>query len=278
MKDEAWLERNREGLIPGPNETEEEFKTRVEETKRRFEKENLIPRGHLEWVQLHLRELFDFQPSFLPISYSNKGLAPWQGAACWVEGRKVVSIQLREALKKGSYLGIYRREEILAHEAVHAARSAFEERKNEEFFAYMTSEAKWRRVLGPILQRPAECWPFIFLLAGGLVSEWISLYFDLVDWMGGVCFWGALLWVGIGFGRLIRQHWVLRRAGERLLAILKEKKTVRAVLFRLTDEEIDRFARDEKITEYVQNQKCLRWKVLRLAYFKVEGYGEKDCS
>lgn len=263
MDEKELLSLNQQGVIPGPGESEEEFKERAEEILRQE-----IAGPGFEWVRHHLLELFDFQPSVLPILYSNEGLAPWQGAVCWIKDKKTVLLQMREDLRKGSYLRIYQRDEMIAHEAVHAARSAFDESKNEEFFAFMASEKKWRRVLGPIFRRPWEVWPFFLLLMGVVISEWIALYVEGAEIAGGFCLWGAFLWLGGGLGRLIRQHWVLRRASLHLMTELKEEKRVRAVLFRLTDEEIDRFAKEEKIAEYVEKQTSLRWKVIRLAYFR----------
>jgi hypothetical protein len=247
MIDEELLELNSQGLIPGPKESEEDFLSRVRRGMIR-EKKDWIPRAHLEWAALHLKEVFD-------IFYSNKSLAPWEGAAAWIENGSVSSIQLRVGFKKGSYLGLYKRDEVIAHEAVHAARCAFNEEKFEEFFAFLVSEKKWRRVLGPFLQRPWEVWPF-FICAS------VGIFLDLAP-----LFCGAVLWASMGFWRLVRRHGQLKRASEALLKVVGEEKKTRAVLFRLTDEEILRFSRGENVIGYAEKQRCLRWRVIRLAYF-----------
>ncbi len=240
--DHQLLALNRAGFIPGPGESEEQFLERAQ-----------APRGDAvpsEWVSLHLQELFDFQPVSLPVFYSNISLTPWQGAAVWIEGRRVAKVQLREGLKTGSYLGLYNRDEIWAHEAVHAARCAFEESAYEEFFAYMTSQKKWRRVLGPIVRRPWEVWP---LLVSALLGAWMPEFY-----------WVTTLWMGAGFFRLIRQHKQLHRAA---LALGRGPKEARAILLRLTDAEIKRLAR----TKSLKPQGDLRWRLLHLAYgFSVE--------
>src|SRR5579872_7343025 len=127
MTDEELLEFNRTGFIPGPDETEEKYLKRIESTKAAYLKLGVaaIPSSHWEWVEKKILDGFDFVPRSLPAFYSNRSLAPWQGAAAWVERDQILAIQLREAFKKGSFLKIYSRSEILAHEAVHAARSAF---------------------------------------------------------------------------------------------------------------------------------------------------------
>ncbi len=257
MTDEELLDLNGKGLIPGPGELEEDFSRRVEEVKKKYEAGTWIPRAQWEWVSIYLKKLFDFEPFYLPAYYSNRGLSIWQGAASWIEGRKIVAIQMREGLRKGRYLGLYRREEILAHEAVHAARSGFDEDRNEEFFAYLTSEKRWRRALGPIVRRPWEVWPFVLFCASGMFVEEFFL--------------GAALWAGLGFWRLVRQHRVLDRASKKILEGVGDEGKARAILFRLTDDEIARFAKGEKIAEYMETQNCLRWKVIRLAYWRDDG-------
>ena len=205
MTDRDLLALDKSGFLPGPDEGEAEYLARVEQTKKKFEEGYWIPEPHWDWVRTYLEGLFDIKPLYICAYYSNKRLAPWQGAASWIDGRRLDSIQLRSALKKGSYLGLYRREEILAHEAIHAARSGFNESVFEEFFAYMTAEKKWRRVLGPILRRPWEIWPLFLFMLLGIYSP--------------VFYWGASVWMGIGFFRLIRCHIVLNRAGKELSLI-----------------------------------------------------------
>lgn len=252
MTDEELLLLNRKGFIPGPKEAEEAFFQRVEAVKKAFSHLDCpLPSSHWDWVRLHLNKIFDFAPECLPAFYSNRSLAPWQGAASWIEEGGAVSIQLREQFRKGSYLGIYQREEILAHEAVHAARAAFREGKYEEFFAYMTSETRWRRVLGPLVTRPWEVWPFLgFSLFGPF-------------WEGA--FLAAALWLGIGFWRLSVRHRKLGKAANRLWEKTRNKEIVRAVLFRLTDEEIENLAKGKEVGDH-----SLRWRAIRLAYFCVE--------
>jgi len=260
MTDQELLALDKMGLIPGPGEGEQAFLARVAQSRKNFEKGEWIPESHWDWVREYLHQMFHVKPLYICAFYSNRRLAPWQGAATWIEGRTLNSIQLRENLKKGSYLGIYTREEILAHEAVHAVRSGFEENRYEEFFAYMTSEKKWRRVLGPILQNPWEAWPFLAATLGGVIWP--------------ICYWGAAIWAGIGFFRLIRQHQRLKKAAARILEQVKDPRTTRAVLFRLSDEEIGAFSKGEEIREYAEKQTCLRWRIIR-KYLK-EAYGQEN--
>lgn len=249
MTDRDLLALNKMGFIPGPEENEEAFLARVAKAKENFKAGDWIPEPHWDWVRTYLDQLYDVKPLYICAFYSNKSLAPWQGAAAWIEGKALSSIQLREGLRKGSYLGIYGREEILAHEAVHAARSGFNEDRYEEFFAYMTSEKRWRRVLGPILQRPWEAWPFIMFVV--MAMFWPSFYL------------GAALWLGIGFCRLIFRHTQLKSAAKNISSFVLDLRKVRAILFRLTDQEIHAFAKGLNIKDYAKKQSCLRWKVIQ---------------
>jgi hypothetical protein len=243
MTDWELMALDQDGFVPGPGEDENSFLTRVERVKKNFLEGNWIPESHWSWVREYLGGLFNVKPLYICAFYSNKNLAPWQGAASWIEGRALHSIQLREGMRKGRYLGIYSREEILAHEAVHAARSGFEESRFEEFFAYMTAEKRWRRVLGPLVRRPWEIYPFLIGALAGAV--WPA------------CYLLCALWAGIGFWRLIRGHLCLSRAAKRLA-------NPRAVLFRLTDREIEALAKGLDIENYAKGQTCLRWRIIRM--------------
>ncbi len=242
MTDQELLTLNAKGFIPGPGETEASFLARIEKTTVPSE---TIPRAHWEWTRHHVNALFGFEPESLIAFYSNKGLAPWQGAACWIDEWGTAQLQLREGFKKGRYLGLYSREEVLSHESIHAARAAFDEPENEEFFAYGSSEKRWRQVLGPIVKRPWEVWIF----CGTCI---LSLF-----WEGGMM--ASLLWICAGLGRLARQHWRRARATSALKNGCEDKK-IRAILFRLTDLEIRQLAKGKQL----QGDDSLRWRLIRL--------------
>jgi hypothetical protein len=258
MTDQELLSLNQKGFIPGPDESEHDFLDRVQAARHffaappaEFGEMERVPEPHWDWVRQHLKEIYDFQPDSIIAYYSNRKLAPWQGAASWIIPSKpgpLCAVQLRTGFRKGSYLGLYSRDEILAHEAVHAARCSFEESRSEEYFAYFTSNARWRRVLGPILQKP---WEALLFLGAMVLGAVLGYYLP-----------AAALLV-LGFGRLIRQHLRFRKASNTLSLELKDKKKVRAVLFRLTDREIDRLSRGDPI----EDDQSLRQRAIRLAYF-----------
>lgn len=236
ISDAELLAFNAQGLIPGPFETEDLFLERIEKTKKALAKD-----ASIDWekARLILEPLYAFTPGNVSAFYSRWGLTPWQGAAAWIDENGVPSIQLRKSR-------LYCEQEILAHEAVHAARAAFQESFFEEFFAYRTSEKKWRQILGPIIRRPWEAWPFILFSFLGL---WTFL-----------AYWGLGLWTALGFFRLIRGHLALKKAMQNLEKENLSQKTARAILVRLTDEEIWALAKGKRLESLFDS--TLRWRLL----------------
>lgn len=245
MTDAELMQLDHMGFIPAPGETEEIFLARVRSTQEAYRQGEQIPEAHWDWVRETLDHLFHVKPLYISAFYSNRGLTPWQAGASWIQGKKLDRIQLR----KGRSWGFYQKEEVLAHEAVHGVRCGFDEDKSEEFFAYMTSERKWRRVLGPIVRRPWEVWPFLLTALFGAL--WPIFYL------------GGAFWAALGFVRLIRQHWTIRCAADRVQKITQDARVTRAILFRLTDEEIQMFSKGASVELFAAKQACLRWRVIQ---------------
>jgi hypothetical protein len=265
MTDEELLSLNQSGFIPGPHESETDFRQRIESTSQAFFKLGVsaIPSSHWDFVEHRLRERFCFTPSCLPVFYSNRSLRPRQGAAAWVERGQILAIQLRESFRKGTFLGIYQRSEILAHESVHAARSAFPFDPWDEFFAYMTSDVAWRRVLGPIIRSPWEVWPF--------------LIFSLLGVFDPIFFLGSSLWMAFGFYRLIRSHLILRKVAEFLKKLGCPEGMISSLLLRLTHSEIVDLSRGTNIFAAIQSEESnLRLRLLLLMYKERETWHKKS--
>ncbi len=208
-----------------------------------------------------LELLFDLAPDTFFAFYANEGLMPWQGAVSWVGRGGASWIQLRRSFLQGRCLGFYSQEEVLAHEAVHVARGAFQEPKWEEIFAYRVSKSRWRRWCGPLIESPWEVWLFFAAL---ILGEGILFMAD--SWMGFGLFAGLLIAACVRRGR---REWVLSQAKQHLLPLLVNREKAEALLVRLQDREIEAFARfdAEGIRRYIAQQTSLRWQVLRVAYF-----------
>jgi hypothetical protein len=261
MEMKELLVLNSEGLIPGPGESEENFCQRVQAVKNCFHTQGaaLAPH-HWQWASEQLQALYDFAPRWCTAIYSSKGLAPWQAAATWIDVKRVYTIQIRPSRWLSWLVDT---DEVLAHEAVHAARAAFNEPKSEEMLAYLTSSAKWRQVIGPLFRQPKEAFLLMLLIGFGAVLQVMEAVWDHSFGSSGCFFTAAVLSFGLG-ARLFWMRTRFNRAARQLAPRLRDSSKVRAVLFRLTDEEIIQLASGKSVGE----KKDLRWRVIEAAYFK----------
>ncbi len=272
MEIKELLVLNSEGLFPGPGESEEDFIRRTEGVKEFFHsQESAIPSHHWQWASEQLRALFDFSPRWCSAFYSCKGLAPWQAAATWITNcpkksdaamdvKPIYLIQLRPSRW---VFWLVDRDELLAHEAAHAARAAFNEPKTEELFAYLTSTAKWRQVIGPLFSQPRESLILMGMLGLGALLQMIEAICEFSLFSEGCFFTAALLCLVWSF-RLLRTRARVARAARNLAPLLRDSDKVRAVLFRMTDQEIIRLSRGDGIDEKSE----LRWQLIKAAYWK----------
>lgn len=249
LTDQELLDLNQRGLIPGPQESEEEFLQRL--AKIEAVKANGVPLLSSDWEEAYaaLEPLFGIRPDWICAYYSSKGLPFWQAAATWIEG-SIPSIQLKPPFQEGSYYKLYSRKEVLAHEAVHAARTAFNEPRFEEVFAYQTSMRGFSRWIGPLFKRSWESY----------------LLISLVPLLATPLFSLPLLAIAFGSLRLAHAHWHLHLCTKKLTTLVKNPQ---AILLRLTDREIFLFGRmsQEAILTYVSKGDSLRLRVLRLLIF-----------
>lgn len=282
----SLVELNKEGFIPGPHETLEEFQKRVDfckSLKKRIleesspfgftgeEEEKILSEG------LSLtKKLFDMEPSFVPLFFSDEKLFPWHGGAAWIfqltEGGPLGAIlQLRKAFhKKRNYLGLYPRDELIAHELAHVGRMAFEEKKYEEIFAYQTSTSHLMKKMGALLQSAKESYTFAFLLLALLMLDFYALFFlDLSVYLPLQLFkLVPLLFLLYSFFRLEARQKTLANAERKLEAIGGENAPF--ILYRLTDREIEQFSKmsKEEILQYLQEEPSLRIQVIKEAYLQ----------
>lgn len=227
---------NSRGLIPGPSENEEDFWARVSDNVNNHE-------PALDFIE----ELFEVRPDWIPVTFTNNGLWPWEGGAVEVEPTFHLYIRKHFAQKE-RYLALYNREEIVAHEFVHGVRCAFDEDEFEEILAYRTSRSRLRRFFGPLLRPKESLW-----LVTSCVLCWLSPYFLLLT---------AFI-LGRALVRLVKNQ----RTFTRCLRHLQELGLPPLpVALRLTDAEIRRFAKaaPAETLAYIKAQDSLRWKQLTL--------------
>ncbi|NGX38613.1 MAG: hypothetical protein K1000chlam2_01788, partial [Chlamydiae bacterium] len=164
MKIKNLQDFNQKGWIPGPLEEEKKFLKRIETLDHFFSNppsdiDHFLTDADWTVAQEKTKALYDLSPDWIVAYYSNRNLPFFQGAATWITEKdtmRIPLVQLKEKFEEGSLMRLYRREEVLAHEAVHAARMQFDEPYFEEIFAYKTSPRSWRRFFGPLFQSSWE--------------------------------------------------------------------------------------------------------------------------
>lgn len=292
LSDKKLIQWNALGLIPGPEENENDFlerandcltlKDHLEEQLGHdvpFAKERPAEHRDLREAFQKTRQCYGIVPEWIPVFYSNAKLSPWHGGCAWIfqvteNSPKAALLQLRRAFRSSKrYLGMYHRDELIAHELSHVGRMAFEEPKFEEFLAYRSSESRFRRWFGPIVQSAWESMSFvlallmIFLFDAYLIATGHDEAYQMAMWLKGI----PLGMVVLGMGRLFWRHWTLNTCFRRLQQVVTDKKAAQAILYRLTDREIIAFSRQspQEIRQFITKNKdqSLRWRLLSKAYF-----------
>ncbi|NGX27519.1 MAG: hypothetical protein K940chlam6_01457 [Chlamydiae bacterium] len=267
---------NERGWIPGPEEEKKAFESRIKALDHFFsyppeDIDNFLTDRDWTHAQEITKHLYDFSPDWVVAHYSNQKLSFFQGAATWISESndlRIPLIQLRKKFETGKLLGLYLRDEVLAHEAAHAARMQFDEPLFEEIFAYKTSPRFWRRLFGPLFQHSWEAYTFIFLLLFPIGVE-IALLFDVELGAFALLRFTPLIFFAYLFARLVVLRITLALALKRLKNFLKNPQKKWAVAFRLKDREIFQFAlqTEKKLADYLNGQKSLRWDIIKQTYF-----------
>lgn len=278
IDDNILLDYDRQGLIPGPKETEEQFLARANyclSLRETLIKENSaeLPSGSFDdqegLLQQGCNEMeknYLIRPTWVPLAVSSQHLAPWHGGATWI-------FQLHESSPLGALLQVRRRpwwisvKEVITHELSHIGRMAFEEPEYEEILAYHTSNSSLRRWIGAIVQTKMESFWFVLSLLIVLLFDISSLF-----WGNYTLFlhvqWVKLLPIGLalwGIQRLAKRISRFSRTLEKLGTLSKHPL---AVAYRLTDREIKIFSamNGEQILNYADRQDSLRWRIIRYLF------------
>lgn len=289
IADQKWLEWNHAGFIPGPKESREEFETRVNYCNN-IESELSTHTGEfpfLEQNQYATKEilgeaceksetLYGIYPSWIPLFFSNYQLALWHGGCAWIfqieENSPLAAfIQLRAKFKtQTTYLGLYRRNELISHELAHIGRMAFEEPQFEEIFAYQSSSSSWRRWIGPLVQSWKESLLFMALLAVLVFLHILFISYPIPILHQTIIFfeWITIGLLGYAVFRRIKLQKQYKKCFKQLELLLDLEKA-KHVMYRLTDKEIKEFSYSsmDKIKSYITNNDSFRWIFIRHIYF-----------
>jgi hypothetical protein len=293
MENLDWNELDRKGLYPGPHETEEDWRLRVQfclslKKNRRewedfpFSSDAMDETGiALEEGMQVAKNLFNISPEWVPVIFSNDKLAPWHGGCAWIfqqaEGAPTAALmQLRSSLRTHDhYLQIYQRKELVAHELVHAGRMMFDEPQYEEILAYRTSALPLRRWLGPLIQSAWEGYLFVGVAAlTALIQAGLLLYDAPFTWFSFIGLFVIVL------AALLRLAWRQNRYSQ-CLKKLQQLQAGEPLMVRLTDFEINHFASSsiEGIGAYWENEakRSFRGKFLSALYLpKILDYFERE--
>ncbi len=290
MLEEELSRLNRIGLIAGPGESAEAFQKRVDyclSLKQTLPKEFIkevpfaaedadLSRSALEESFELTRQLYDIKPSWVPCFFSNYQLAPWHGGCAWIfqkDDNTPMSafLQLRKALhRKTTYLGIYKRKELVGHELCHVGRMMFEEPEFEEMLAYQTSSSKFQKYFGSLVRSSIEAMIFfltVFMIAALDIMAAASGYGNFLMPL----MWLKLIPLAMIAYALLRL-WKSRRTFKKCLQNLRKTRQANAVIYRLTDEEIARFSKmpPDEIAAFAEKKQTeeLRWKQIH-PYFRL---------
>ncbi len=265
MRFEFWQKSTSEldaaGLFPSPAETDEQFADRLRQLG-----------GELERLQEGGSDLLTIIQQSPPLSREVREAAArltWEKyrfRADWVPGwyssRRtgrfsagivlVVDGVLPLLFLHGNFAGKERRmgydaPETLAHELVHAVRSAFPVSLYEEYFPCQVHASAFRRVCGNFFRR----WYLPLLLFGGVAMVPILAAAE------SLCWWLPLIGALLVIGREMQILYRIRRASKKLQLMGMEPLPV---LLRLSDQEIYETAVLPPDVLAAKRTASLRWK------------------
>jgi len=290
-REEDWKELNLQGLIPGPEETEEEFIQRAEfcrnllrELRERvnhelpFDLEDTASKNITQDAFHFSEKLFGIAPVWVPIFFNNYRLSKWHGGCAWIfqlEEQTPTSafLQLRKNFKNKSwYMGIYNRKELIAHELAHVGRMVYQEPDFEEILAYRSSDSKFRRFFGPLIQSSKESLFFIILLGLVFLTDLalLSVHTPLAT---TIAWWLLILpffFVILALLRLFKRQFQFNRCLKNLRKVYLKSRMAKHLIYRLTDKEICLFGKMKptEISAYIQSHSLLffRWAFLTKNY------------
>lgn len=251
------------GFFATPEDTVESYTARALSWTSQALKENTQEARNV------VRSCYDIDPSWVTVIFSKKELFPWEAGCMWYDDKPLIQLHSRFEKKK-KYLLFYDRDEILAHEYVHAARSPLHSKSFEEFFAYFVSLQFGRGPLrllraffGPLFEHPREPLLLIIGLLSALLGTFAQMWFFEEISILPIAIALAIA-TSFFFGRLslrwYRLYTCKRHFGPQALPLM----------VRLLDDEIELFSRlsTQEVMAYIheKRQTNFRWQLLFETY------------
>ncbi|MHC4873729.1 MAG: hypothetical protein ACYTFY_17935 [Planctomycetota bacterium] len=257
---------DQQGIIPGVDFTESDLQDRfssMQEFKKHISKrftngeefkidpftyyqEDQIPEDIMNECLEPAKTRYDFDLPWVPGFFSDTALGYFLGGMAIEftdeegevrKGSQFVIFQLRNAFRKAKKFILYTREELISHEACHAARSALKSTEYEEMIAYRLSPSRFRRYTGPIFNAPSIMTALTITFIIFMISQVADVFTraeDILIWAGRLPFIIILLIL------LVKNHLChlkFKAALANLKTLFGEKSE--AVIFRLSDSEIN---------------------------------------
>ena len=168
------------GLFPVPGESSERFLDRLKQLRRELE---ALQRGSSDLLALIAdaspvsgalrdraaeltRETFRFHAEWVPAWYSSRQTGFLSAGILLEVDRKVPLLFLHSAFSRCARRMGYDAAETMAHELVHAVRTAFPPSVYEEYFACRMSCSAFRRCVGSLFRR----WYLALFFFGGFAA------------------------------------------------------------------------------------------------------------
>ncbi len=260
------------GLFPVPGETAEQFAGRLKKLDEELE---ALRNGASD-----LRKLIGRTPFPLPAVYRKSAALTWETyrfRADWVPVR--CSSKQTGFLSAGILLEIdrllplvflhgafadreermgYDASETLAHEMVHAARTAFPSSVYEEYFACQVNASAFRRMAGNLFRR----WELPALFSGGLAAAPVLAVIGVSWW-----FLPLLLPAAV----VLREFALRRRLARAAKHLRKAGFAALPLLLRLSDREIFEIAALAPGEIMAKKETSARWKMLLEKFRLPEG-------
>jgi hypothetical protein len=288
---ETWITYNQQGLIPSPQEDEPSFLKRAHFCRNLIQELNIHTNAHLPFTLedcaaktildkacLHSQLLYGISPSWVPVFFSNHQLALWHGGCAWIfqldEQTPVAAfIQLRAHFRhSASYLGLYKRDELLTHEIAHIGRMMYDAPQFEEFFAYRSASSWLRRWFGPLVQSSTETLIFILVLGLTVMADLALLAFPASQTLSVMLGLKLipLAFILFAMARLVVHHWQLHRCLIHLAQVYGDKTTALHVAYRLDDRSIRSFAKLSpfEIASFIETEstRSFYWRFIKTCY------------
>jgi hypothetical protein len=213
-------------------------------------------------------ELYGFAIDWVPGFFKDCGLLFGGGAYAFPPDFFSIFI-INEAFATQERWLIYGRQELLAHELCHVARSGFASPACEELHAYQTAKTGFRRRFGGIVHRERDSYVFLgsaLVLLAAQVARVVLALPELPIWPFWIPFIlcsAFLLWRHLG---LLGRY---DRAGSRLATACLAGKS-RHILFRCTDAEIvdlANLAAADLPAWLAARPDSPRWRVIKARFF-----------